>query len=617
MSNSASPSDKAAELLQPKNSPQASEVKNETAEVQYAPVDTSVNGLMNPVERSYSPFMDPNLFYSNNGYPPSHTYYYGGNEWDTYVNPDGSEIAPGVYGDYQQGYGYLPYGTYSPSSSTMGHDGHLYGAQHYQYPNYFQPSTSASGTYTHKQPGTSQTQVSSSVGSNQLQLPVDMATGNQGSMENAFTNQYNMSKPLSSNYQNSSIKAKELYGYGNPLPGSDISNSAWQSNYSSYGKNQNFRSDSNTMGSQNRRATSGLQQPGFVNKMYTNNRMYGHYGNVYGSGPGFSSSSYYPGNNNQGFLSLDNKYRSRNRNNGAYGGYGKDNEDERKRGPRFDVENGSESIEVAGKGKILPQKKNSDAENLPIFPGREECNKDDFPETYTDAKFFVIKSYSEDDVHKSIKYGVWTSTTSGNKKLDAAYKEAQEKPGGCPVFLFFSVNASGQFVGLAEMLGPVEFDKTVDHWQQDKWHGCFPVKWHIIKDVPNSTLRHIKLENNENKPVTNSRDTQEVCFDQGLQIIKIFKSQVNDTCILDDFEFYEGREKVLQEKKARQRQFNKQAAGLTEDAEKATMDKQLNNLSLDSTKESTPLNSGTTKINGEPKLLEQPEESNLVADVSS
>lgn len=73
------------------------------------------------------------------------------------------------------------------------------------------------------------------------------------------------------------------------------------------------------------------------------------------------------------------------------------------------------------------------------------------------------------------------------------------------------VNASGQFVGLAEMTGYVDFDQTVEYWQQDKWTGCFPLKWHIIKDVPNSMLRHITVPNNENKPVTNSRDTQEVC----------------------------------------------------------------------------------------------------------
>lgn len=74
----------------------------------------------------------------------------------------------------------------------------------------------------------------------------------------------------------------------------------------------------------------------------------------------------------------------------------------------------------------------------------------------------------------------------------------------------FQINASGQFVGLAEMKGPVDFNKNIEYWQQDKWTGSFPLKWHIVKDVPNSLLKHITLENNENKPVTNSRDTQEV-----------------------------------------------------------------------------------------------------------
>ena len=80
------------------------------------------------------------------------------------------------------------------------------------------------------------------------------------------------------------------------------------------------------------------------------------------------------------------------------------------------------------------------------------------------------------------------------------------------------VNASGQFCGVAEMIGRVDFNKNMDFWQQDKWNGYFPVKWHIIKDVPNPQLRHIILENNDKKPVTNSRDTQEV----QLTIIQLF-----------------------------------------------------------------------------------------------
>ncbi|KAF2549431.1 hypothetical protein F2Q70_00024050 [Brassica cretica] len=163
----------------------------------------------------------------------------------------------------------------------------------------------------------------------------------------------------------------------------------------------------------------------------------------------------------------------------------------------------------------------------------------------------LMMSYSEDDVHNSIKHGVWSSTPTGNKKLNAAYYESQESC--CPVYLLFSVNASGQFVGVAEMTGPVDFNKTVEYWQQDKWIGCFPVKWRIIKDVPNSFLRHVTIANNENKPVTNSRDTQEVSVEDGTKIIKIFKEYMSKTCILDDFKFYETRQNMIRDKKIKQK----------------------------------------------------------------
>ncbi|KAK9275634.1 hypothetical protein L1049_022901 [Liquidambar formosana] len=186
---------------------------------------------------------------------------------------------------------------------------------------------------------------------------------------------------------------------------------------------------------------------------------------------------------------------------------------------------------------------------------RDQYNLPDFPTKYDHAFFFIIKSYSEDDIHKSIKYNVWASTPNGNKRLDSAYQEAQERVGEkgskCPVFLFFSVNASGQFCGVAEMIAGVDFNKSMDFWQQDKWNGFFPVKWHIIKDVPNPQLRHIILENNDNKPVTNSRDTQEVRFPQGIEMLNIFKNYVLKTSILDDFDFYESRQKVMQEKRTR------------------------------------------------------------------
>jgi len=75
---------------------------------------------------------------------------------------------------------------------------------------------------------------------------------------------------------------------------------------------------------------------------------------------------------------------------------------------------------------------------------RNQYNRSDFSVEYKQAKFFMIKSYGEDDIHKGIKYNVWASTPNGNNKLDAAYHEAQNlmKDNGerCPVFLFFSVS---------------------------------------------------------------------------------------------------------------------------------------------------------------------------------
>ncbi len=58
------------------------------------------------------------------------------------------------------------------------------------------------------------------------------------------------------------------------------------------------------------------------------------------------------------------------------------------------------------------------------------------------------------------------------------------------------------------MMSNVDYEASSSVWCQDKWKGQFKVKWVYVKDVPNSALRHIRIESNENKPVTNSRDTQ-------------------------------------------------------------------------------------------------------------
>lgn len=176
----------------------------------------------------------------------------------------------------------------------------------------------------------------------------------------------------------------------------------------------------------------------------------------------------------------------------------------------------------------------------------DQFNRNDFQVVYPNAKFFVIKSWGEANVHKSVKYGVWSSSIQGNKKLDRAFGDAQliaaSSSTTCPVFLFFSVNQSNHFCGVAEMVGPVDFRKNMDFWSQDRWVGCFPVRWHIIKNIPNVALQYILLQNNEYRPVTFSRDTQEIHYGPGTSMLKIFKATRVNECLLDDFTVYEEEE---------------------------------------------------------------------------
>ncbi|KAG4927516.1 hypothetical protein JHK85_054002 [Glycine max] len=551
---------------------------------------------------------NPNSCFVPNGYPSA--YYYGGydgqgdwNAYSRYMNLDGG-MAQGVYGDscsymYHQGYGYTPYGTYAPpnsSSPMIQQDGQHYGLQQYQYPcSYYKSPASADVSFTPNKISVPQGEISTAVDADRVASSNVMNKGHTVNMANSdFTNK-NGFNPFLTSSQHTSLNTNDSY-QGTSLP-AYASLSGYQGPRSTHGTQLPVPSDVSLVSDRqskhgakvglsssvvpvkdftsqrNQRlpqplpqyvSMSGSRHPsgldlvsGFMNGMYPSNRMYSQYGNTFRPDSRFGSAGY-----GSRMGSFDSKF------NGT--GYGcglkksMDGFSELNKGPRAAKSSDNKNIKSLGpvtlllKGQNLPVK--SDNKEVPPVPDKEQYNGKDFAENYSDAKFFVIKSYSEDDIHKSIKYSAWASTPNGNKKLDAAYQEAKEKPGGCPIFLLFSVNTSGQFVGLAEMLGPVDFGKTVDYWQQDRWTGCFSVKWHVIKDIPNSVLRHITLENNENKPVTNSRDTQEVKFEKGVQIVKIFKEHSSQTCILDDFGFYEAREKATQEKKSKEQQLPKQVS---------------------------------------------------------
>ncbi|CAK8542825.1 unnamed protein product [Lathyrus sativus] len=598
-------SDKAASLLQ--NLSLDSQPKTISGDAE--PVKKNGPSFAGSKAKGTGKPFNPNPSFAQNGYP-STAYYYGGydgqGDWSgysNYANLDGG-MAQGVYGDncsyMYQGYGYTPYGAYaSPNSSSpmVQHDGQLYGLQQYQYPCSYYNSPTSADVFAPNKTSVAQREMSTAVNADRVSSnvmnngnSVGMVNGdctNQNGLKSFITSSQHTSFNTRDSYQGSSLPAcAPLSGYQGQRLGTHGTQSSIPTDLSLVSDRQtkhggkvglspqvmpvkDFSSQRNRrhtpplpqfMNSNGSRHPSGMELvPGFMNSMYPSNSMFSQYGNTFRANSRFGSSAY-------GSRTGSYDYKFRATGNGYVANDSRRNVDgfsELNKGPRAAKISDNKGVKSLGSVTLLLKGQNlsvkSDNKEVPlVVPNKEQYIGEDLSENYSDAKFYVIKSYSEDDVHKSIKYNVWASTPNGNKKLDAAYQEAKEKPGGCPIFLLFSVNTSGQFVGLAEMTGPVDFDKTVEYWQQDRWTGCFNVKWHVIKDIPNGLLRHITLENNEDKPVTNSRDTQEVKFDKGIQIVKIFKEHSSKTSILDDFGFYESREKTTQERKYKEHQLSKQ-----------------------------------------------------------
>ena len=159
------------------------------------------------------------------------------------------------------------------------------------------------------------------------------------------------------------------------------------------------------------------------------------------------------------------------------------------------------------------------------------------------SKFFVIKSFSEEDVHKSIKYNVWSSSKDGNLTLSNAFKITEENKGN--VYLFFSCNGSGRYAGVARMKTPCDENKTFGLWTQDgKWPGLFDVEWLFIKDVPFKEFKNIiiTMKDGEVKPISNARDTQEIPFEYAKTMLQTIAEYQNTNTILEHFQFYDMRQ---------------------------------------------------------------------------
>lgn len=156
------------------------------------------------------------------------------------------------------------------------------------------------------------------------------------------------------------------------------------------------------------------------------------------------------------------------------------------------------------------------------------------------ARFFVIKAPSERDVLASVRHGVWATSDAGARRLASALHGPPPLPPPTGVYLFFSVNGSGQFCGVAQLVRALEpavagasGSGSGSGGGDERRRALFGVRWLFVKNVPNSYLRHIRMPNCDNRPVTNCRDAQELLEPQGHEMLAVFYSFCHSTSLLD------------------------------------------------------------------------------------
>ena len=157
--------------------------------------------------------------------------------------------------------------------------------------------------------------------------------------------------------------------------------------------------------------------------------------------------------------------------------------------------------------------------------------------------------YNFEQASKAYKTCCWSSTPKANRKLASAYKTL----GGCrKIVSVYVCQWIGEIGAVAEItsvgignndlngdFGSEEGDervlkhgqrqktkqkhkqKGVERQRQDRTE--FQLRWWHIIDIANKQLKHLRVPSNGNRPVTNSRDTQELPLDIGQAMLDIFR----------------------------------------------------------------------------------------------
>lgn len=115
------------------------------------------------------------------------------------------------------------------------------------------------------------------------------------------------------------------------------------------------------------------------------------------------------------------------------------------------------------------------------FPALKTFNRSHQIDHFRNSNYYVIRSKKTDDIHKGVKYGVWTSSPQNNQKIEENFRIKQQS--NLNTFFFFTYINSPGFVGVA-VLDDVEATKEFPFFGEiGRWVGVMYLRWIYVRDV--------------------------------------------------------------------------------------------------------------------------------------
>lgn len=138
-----------------------------------------------------------------------------------------------------------------------------------------------------------------------------------------------------------------------------------------------------------------------------------------------------------------------------------------------------------------------------------------------ETRFFIIKSFNEDNVRKCMIDGVWATQSRNGQTLTRAFASCKN------VILFFSINKSRAFQGYARMSTAPSPDTPRPGWMNNvHWDSSppFRVEWLNKVPVQFSRINGLKNSYNDDHPVLVGKDGQEVEERCGRELLRVMQN---------------------------------------------------------------------------------------------